>query len=75
MKTIKFLVDDMVWPSCAEAIQKKLECLDGVTVASADSNSNEVTVFLAYPQSCEGVYCAVEDMGYHIGDSGGIWFR
>jgi len=75
MKTIKFLVDDMVWPSCEEAIKMKLASLDCVSEASANSNSKEVTVVLAYPQSCENVYCAVEDMGYHIGDNDGLWFR
>jgi copper chaperone CopZ len=74
MKTIKFRVDDMIWPSCAEAIKTKLAGLDCVTGASADPNSKEVTVLLAYPQSSEGVFCAVEDLGYHIGDSDGIWF-
>jgi len=75
MKTIKFQVNDMVWTSCEQAIEQKLAGLDGVKLAVADSTSKEVTVFLAYPQSCEGLYCAVEDLGYHIGDGDGIWFR
>ena len=74
MKSIKFQVDDMVWPSCAQAIKVKLAGLEGVTSASADADSSEVTVQLAYPQSCEGIYCAVEDMGYHIAGNGGLWF-
>lgn len=74
MKTIKFRVDDMVWTSCEQAIEQKLAGLDGVEMAVADSSSKEVTVLLTYPQSVEGLYCAVEDLGYHIGDRGGIWF-
>ena len=74
MKSIKFHVSDMFWPSCDEAIKAKISGLDGVRSASADSDSSEVTVLLAYPQSCEGIYCAVEDMGYHIAGSGRLWF-
>lgn len=74
MESIKFQVEDMVWPSCAEAIEMKLAGIDGVAAASADSNSKEVTVLLAHSQSCEGIYCAVEDLGYHIADSGNYWF-
>lgn len=74
MESIKFQVADMVWSSSAEAITAKLSGLDGVRAASADSDSSEVTVLLAYPQSCECIYCAVEDMGYHIAGNGGLWF-
>lgn len=74
MESIKFHVADMVWPSNAEAITAKLSRLDGVRTTSADCDSSEVTVLLAYPQSCECIYCAVEDMGYHIAGNGGLWF-
>jgi copper chaperone CopZ len=63
---IKFHVEDLDGPNCAEAIKKKLSGVHGVSAASIDLNSKEVAVSVSYPQSCESVYCAVEDLGYHI---------
>ena len=67
MEPLKFVVEDMNTPNCVEAIVTKLTGLDGVLVESVNGNSREVAVLVAYPQTCDGVYCAVEDLGYHIG--------
>ena len=66
MTEVRFQVVDMDGPASGKAIKNKLTDLHGVSTASVDFYSKEVTVLLAYPQLRRWVYCAVENLGFHI---------
>jgi copper chaperone CopZ len=66
MQTVKFKVSDLNNEYMEKTILEKLKGLDGVLDVSTDLKSQEVTLSVANPSVCEGVYCAIENLGYKV---------
>lgn len=66
MQTVKFKVSDLNNEYMEKIILEKLKGLDGVLDVSTDLKSQEVTISVANPSVCEGVYCSIEKLGYKV---------
>jgi len=66
VKTVKFKVSDFNNEVMEKIILQKLKGLDGILDVSTDLKSQEVTLSVSDPAVCEGVYCAIEDLGYKV---------
>lgn len=65
MKKFQFKVENMDCPSCAEAIRRKLQALEGVSGVDIDLKEKKVSLQSANPNLCqEDLTCVMEDMGY-----------
>ena len=66
MQTVKFKVSELNNEYMEKTILQKLKGLDGVLDVSVDLKSQEVSISVADPSVCEGVYCLIEDLGYKV---------
>jgi copper chaperone CopZ len=66
MQTVKFKVSDLNNEYMEKTILEKLKGLDGVLDVSTDLKSQEVSISVATPSVCEGVYCEIEKLGYKV---------
>jgi hypothetical protein len=67
MKTVKFMVSEINNEYMEKIIlQTKLKGLNGVFDVSVDSKFHEVSISVADPSVCEGVYCMIENLGYAV---------
>ena len=66
MQTIKFKVDELKDEYAEKIILEKLKGLDGIMDVAVDTKTQEVTLSTANPATCEGVYCAIENLGYKV---------
>jgi copper chaperone CopZ len=66
MKTITFKVSSLHNEFMEKTILDKLQALDGVLDVSVNPQTQEVTLATLHPETCEGVYCLLEDAGYEV---------
>jgi hypothetical protein len=66
MKTIKFKVTSLHNEFMEKTILEKLQSLDDIFDVSVNSKTQEVSISTLHPETCEGVYCFIEGLGYQV---------
>jgi hypothetical protein len=66
MKTITFKVASLHNDFMEKTLLEKLQSLDGVFNVSVNAQTQEVSLATLQPETCEGVYCLLEDSGYEV---------
>lgn len=66
MQPVKFKVSELHDADWEAILLAKLRGLDGIMDVEIDSQTREVRLSLTHPQTCEGVFCSIEQLGYKV---------
>lgn len=72
MKTVTFKVSTLHNEYMEKTIMDKLQSLDDVFNVSINRETQEVTISTLHPETCEGVWCLLEEAGHVVHRPGSV---